>query len=151
MSFQNFLDGLKQKADELKTEVLKFKNRDFLNAAMAGTALISMADGSISSEEKKKMLRFIESHDALSVFSTKEVIESFQNFVSQFEFDKDIGEAKAYEALRQLKNNDAASRLVMRLIISVAASDGNFDADEKHIARKIATELELNAADFELS
>ncbi|MCI0654812.1 MAG: tellurite resistance TerB family protein [Methylococcaceae bacterium] len=150
MSFQNFLSGLKDKMSELKTEALKFKNRDFMNAAMSGAALISMADGEISSEEKKKMIQFIENHDALSVFATPEVIKSFQGFVSQIEFDKDIGEAKAYEALRKLKSNDAASRLVMRMIISIAGSDGNFDDSEKRVARLIANELALNPADFEL-
>ena len=36
MSFSNFLSGLKSKAGELKTEALKYKNKDFLNEAMAG-------------------------------------------------------------------------------------------------------------------
>ena len=151
MSFQNFLDSLKQKAGELKNEVLKFKNRDFLNAAMAGSVLIAMADGVISADEKRKMIRFTENYDALSVFSSKELIESFQNFVAQIEFDKDLGEAKAYEALRKLKSNDAAARLIMRLIIAIAGADGNFDDSEKRVARKIAMELNLNPAEFELT
>ena len=35
MSFDSFLSKLKSKASELKTEALKYKNKDFLNAAMA--------------------------------------------------------------------------------------------------------------------
>lgn len=150
MSFQNFLDNLKQKAGELKTEVLKFKNKDFLNACMAGSVLIAMADGMISSQEKQKMIRFIENYDTLSVFNAKEVIEAFQNFLTQIEFDKDLGEAKSYEAIRKMKNNDEASRLIMRLIVAIAGADGTFDESEKKIARKIAMELKLNPADFEL-
>jgi tellurite resistance protein TerB len=150
MSFQNFLDNLKQKASELKTEVLKFKNKDFLNACMAGSVLIAMADGVISSQEKQKMIRFIENYETLSVFNAKEVIEAFQNFLTQIEFDKDLGEAKSYEAIRKMKNNDEASRLIMRLIIAIAGADGVFDEGEKKIARKIALELKLNPADFEL-
>lgn len=151
MSFQNFFNSLKQKASELKTEALKFKNRDFLNAAVSGSVLVSMADGIISSEEKQKMMRFIENYEALSVFSAKELIDAFQNAVTQIEFDKDLGEAKAYEALRKMKNNDAASRLIMRLIICIAGADGNFDDNEKRVARKIAMELGLNPTEFELT
>lgn len=150
MSFQDFLANVKSKASELKNDILKFKNQNFLSAAMAGSTLISMADGTISSEEKQKMVKFIENYEALSVFTTKEVIKSFQDFVAQLEFDKDIGEAKAYEALRKLKGNDAAARLVMRLIISIAGADGNFDESEKRVARKIAIELGQNPVDFEL-
>lgn len=150
MSFESFLSQLKSKASELKTEAMKFKNKDFLNAAMAGSALIAMADGSITGEEKQKMIKFIESNDALSVFTTSDVIKAFQDFVGQLEFDKDIGEAKAYQALGKMKSNNEAARLLMRMIIAIASSDGNFDANEKKIAVKIAGELGVNPAEFEL-
>ncbi|MEI7994329.1 MAG: tellurite resistance TerB family protein [Methylococcaceae bacterium] len=150
MSFENFLSQLKTKASELKTEALKFKNKDFLNAAMAGSALIAMADGSISSTEKQKMIKFIESNDALSIFTTSDVIKAFQDFVGQLEFDKEIGEAKAYQAIGKMKSNTEASRLLVRMIIAIASSDGNFDHDEKKIAVKIAKELALNPSEFEL-
>ena len=150
MSFDNFLSQLKSKANELKTEALKFKNKDFLNAAMAGSALIAMADGSISSEEKQKMIKFIESNDALSIFTTSDVIKAFQDFVGQLEFDKDIGEAKAYQAIGKMKSNTEASRLLIRMIISIASSDGLFDGDEKKVAVKIAKELAINPSEFEL-
>jgi tellurite resistance protein TerB len=150
MSFETFLSQLKSKANELKTEALKFKNKEFLNAAMAGSALIAMADGNISSEEKQKMIKFIESNDALSIFSTSDVIKAFQDFVGQLEFDKDIGEAKAYEALGKMKSNAQAARLLVRMIIAIASSDGNFDASEKKIANKIAKELAIDPQEFEL-
>ncbi|MDD2659569.1 MAG: tellurite resistance TerB family protein [Methylococcales bacterium] len=150
MSFDSFLSQLKTKANELKTEALKFKNKDFLNAAMAGSALVAMADGSISSEEKQKMIKFIESNDALSIFTTSDVIKAFQDFVGQLEFDKDIGEAKAYQAIGKMKSNSEASRLLVRMIISIASSDGLFDNDEKKVAVKIAKELTLDPSEFEL-
>ena len=150
MSFDNFLSQLKSKASELKTEALKFKNKEFLNAAMAGSALVAMADGSVSSEEKQKMIKFIESHDALSIFTTSDVIKAFQDFVGQLEFDKDIGEAKAYEALAKMKSNAQASRLLIRMIIGIASSDGDFDDTEKTVAIKIAKELGIDPAEFEL-
>jgi tellurite resistance protein TerB len=150
MSFDSFLSQLKSKASELKTEALKYKNKDFLNAAMAGSALVAMADGSVSSEEKQKMIKFIESHDALSIFTTSDVIKAFQDFVGQLEFDKDIGEAKAYEALGKMRSNEQASRLLVRMIIGIASSDGNFDDGEKKVAIRIANELGIDPAEFEL-
>lgn len=150
MSFENFLSQLKSKASELKTEALKFKNKEFLQAAMAGSALIAMADGSISSEEKQKMIKFIESNDSLSIFTTSDVIKAFQDYVSQLEFDKDIGEAKAYQALGRMKSNAEAARLLMRMIIAIASSDGIIDVNERKIAVKVAVELGLSPAEFEL-
>ena len=150
MSFDSFLSSLKSKASELKTEALKYKNKEFLNAAMAGSALIALADGSITSSEKQKMIRFIESNDALSIFTTSDVINAFQEFVSQLEFDRDIGEAKAYQAIGKMKSNTEAARLLVRMIISIASSDDVFDFAEKKIAVKIAKELGVDPAEFEL-
>jgi len=146
----SFFDQLKSKASELKNDLLKYKNKDFLNAAMAGSALIAMADGSISSEEKQKMIRFIEHDDSLSVFSTKDVIAAFQDFVGQIEFDQDIGSAAAYKAIAKMKSDSDAARLLIRMIISIGSADGNFDTDEKKMAGKIARELNLNPAEFDL-
>ncbi len=150
MNFSDFLNDVKTKANELKTQVLKFKNKEFLEAAMAGSALIAMADGKISSEEKQKMIKFIETHDALSIFTTSDVIKAFQDFVGQIEFDKDIGEAKAYLALGKMKTNAEAGRLLIRMMIAIASSDGDFDAQEQVVAAKIAKELALNPAEFGL-
>jgi tellurite resistance protein TerB len=150
MNFSDFLNDVKTKAGELKTQALKFKNKEFLEAAMAGSALIAMADGKISSEEKQKMIKFIENHDALSIFTTSDVIKAFQDFVGQIEFDKDIGEAKAFLALGKMKSNAEAGRLLIRMMIAIASSDGDFDLQEQAVAAKIAKELALNPAEFGL-
>jgi tellurite resistance protein TerB len=117
---------------------------------MAGSALIAMADGTITPEEKQKMIKFIESHDALSIFTTMDVVNAFQNFVGQLQFDKDIGEAKAFEALKKMESNAAAARLIIRMVVSIAGSDGNFDEHEKKMAARIAKELGLDPAEFDL-
>lgn len=150
MSIENFFNSIKNKASELKTEALKFKNKDFLNATMAGSALIAMADGVISPEEKQKMIKFIENHDALSIFSTTDVVNAFQTYVNQLQFDKDIGEAKAFEALKKMESNTTAARLIIRMVISIAGSDGDFDEHEKAMALRIAKELSLDPSEFNL-
>ncbi|MBU2712497.1 tellurite resistance TerB family protein [Zooshikella harenae] len=148
--FSNFLNSLKEKANELKDDVMKFKSKNFLNAATGGAALIALADGTIQAEEKQKMIKFIESNEALKVFKTTEVVSSFTDHINNLEFDKDIGESKAFEALNKLRSNEVACRTVMRLIIAIASSDGDFDDNEKSVAKKIAVELGLNPAEFEL-
>ncbi len=49
-----------------------------------------------------------------------------------------------------MKSNSAAARLLIRMIISIASSDGLFDNDEKKVAVKIAKELGINPSEFEL-
>lgn len=150
MGLQDLMTGLKEKVSELKTEALKFKNKNFLHAAMAGSALLALADGDISPEEKRKMVKFIENYEPLSVFKMADIISTFGEYVDQLEFDNDLGEAKAFEAIGKMKDNNQAARLIMRLVIAIGAADGNFDEYEKTMARRIAIELGLNVAEFEL-
>ncbi len=144
------LSGLMAKASELKNDVLKFKSKDFLHAALGGSALVIMADGTIDANEKLKMMRFIENNEALSVYDTSEVLRVWKDYVETLELDQDIGRAKALGAIGKIKGKADQARLVMRMVIAIGASDGDFDADEKRVASSVAKELGLDSAEFDL-
>ena len=63
--------------DKLSAEVSKFKNREFMEAVVSGCALVAAADGNISSDEKQKMVGFIQNSNELKAFDVKDVIMSF--------------------------------------------------------------------------
>ncbi len=52
-TFKNWLNTTKK---DLGDQVKKFKNKDFMEAVVAGCALVAFADGTISPEEKSKMV-----------------------------------------------------------------------------------------------
>jgi len=124
------LEWLKQRYNEvtanLKTEVTKFKNKSFLEAVVAGCALVAHADGVVRPEEKQKMMGFLRNSDVLSVFSVEEVIGIFDKYAKQFEFDHQIGQASALQVVAKLKGKDAEARLMVRVCCAIGAADGNF-------------------------
>jgi tellurite resistance protein TerB len=148
------LEWLKQRYSEvtanLKTEVSKFKNKSFLEAVVAGCALVAHADGVVKPEEKQKMMGFLRNSEVLSVFDVQEVIAIFDKYSKQFEFDHQIGQASALQVVSKLKGKDAEARLMVRVCCAIGAADGNFDNDEKAVVSKICTELGLNPKDFDL-
>ena len=146
-----FLQQARNKLSDLKNEALKYKSKDFLNAALGGSALVIMADGRIDSQEKIKMMAFIENHEALSIYDTSEVVKTWKNYIDTLEMDSDIGSAKAMTALGKIKGKQEQAKLVLRMVCSIGAADGDFDADEKRVAAQIATELGLDPAEFDLS
>jgi tellurite resistance protein TerB len=105
------LEWLKQRYSEvtanLKTEVSKFKNKSFLEAVVAGCALVAHADGVVKPEEKQKMMGFLRNSEVLSVFDVQEVIAIFDKYSKQFEFDHQIGQASALQVVGKLKGKDA--------------------------------------------
>ena len=148
------LDWLKTNAsaarDKLASEVTKFKNKDFMDAVVAGCALVAAADGDISAEEKKKMAGFIQNSRELKVFDFKDVIQSFQDTCAQFEFDPEIGRAEALKTVGKIKKKEDAARLLVRVCCAIGGADGDFDEKERQVCRTLCHELGLNPADFDL-
>ncbi len=146
----NFLKKTKEKLGELKNDALKYKSKNFLEAALGGSALIAMADGTIDASEKTKMMAFIENHEVLSIYDSSEVVKTWKNFIDTLELDNDIGTAKAMSAIGKMKGKNEQARLVLRMVCAIAAADGDFDQDERKVAAKIAQELGLDPAEFDL-
>ncbi|SFP89383.1 tellurite resistance protein TerB [Nitrosomonas cryotolerans] len=146
----NFLQQARSKLSELKNDALKYKSKEFLNAALGGSALVILADGKIDPQEKVKMMAFIENHEALSIYDTSEVVKTWKDYIDTLEMDADIGGAKAMAALGKIKGKDDQARLVLRMVCAIGAADGDFDADERRVAAKIALELGLDPAEFDL-
>ncbi len=148
------LDWLKKNTaaarEALATEMTKFRNRDFMDAVVAGCALVASADGSISSTEKQKMTGFIQNSNELKVFDLNDVIKSFNDICSKFEFDAEIGRAEALRIVGKLRGKEDAARLLVRVCCAIGSSDGDFDDSEQAMCRTICTELGLNPADFAL-
>ncbi|WP_159565409.1 tellurite resistance TerB family protein [Budvicia diplopodorum] len=136
--------------DTLNKEIGKFKNRTFMEATVAGCALVAAADGNVSGEEKQKMAAFIKNSEELKVFDMPDVIAFFNKTISSFEFDHSIGEAEALKTVGKLRSNVDAARLMIRVCIAIGASDGNFDESEQKVVRQMAKELNLDPSDFGL-
>lgn len=150
----SFFDSIKKfgtdARQKLSGEVTKYKNKDFLNAVVAGCALVAAADGSISSAEKQKMIGFIQCSDELKVFELDTVVAAFNNVVSKFEFDFSVGKAEALKTIAKIKPDAAAARLMIRVCCVIGASDGSFDKDEKAVVITMCQELGLNPSEFDL-
>jgi len=146
----DFIQKARNKFDELKNDVQKFRSKEFLHAALGGSALVILADGEVTADEKKKMIAFIENHEALKVYDTSEVLKVWKDYMGTLELDADVGEAKVMTALGKIKGKKDQARLILRMVCSIGAVDGNFDEDEKRVAAKIAREVGLDPKEFEL-
>ncbi len=149
------LEWLKGKYNEvsssLRNEVSKIKNKQFLESVIAGTVVVAYADGSVSSEEKTKLMEFIRNNDVLSVYDTDIVISTFNKYMAKYEFDRSIGEMECLSIVGKLKSKETEARLLVRVCCAISAADDNFDENEKKAVRSICVELGLNPADFDLT
>lgn len=149
----SFTDWLKRNVTEaretLNAEITKFKSKDFLEAVVAGCAMVAFADGVISPQEKQKMMGYMKSSDQLKVFNQNDVIKIFQKYVEKFEFDPAIGTGEAMQVIGKFRDKPQA-QLVVRVCCAIGAADGDFDPSEKEVVRRMCSELGLSPADFGL-
>lgn len=134
----------------LVDEVKKVKNKEFLEAVMAGCAMVSAADGTISSDEKQKMVAFIKQNDALKVYDINDAIKIFTSYSSKFDFDSQIGKGECLQSISKLKKKPDQGRLMIRVCCAIGKSDGNFDKEEMKVVTEICNELGFQPSDFGL-
>lgn len=150
MSFTEwFKKNVNDAREALSTEITKFKSRDFLEAVVAGCALVAYADGNVSSQEKQKMMGYLRASEQLKVYDQNDVIKLFQKYVEKFEFDSTIGTGEVMQAVGKFRGKPQA-QLIIRVCCAIGGADGDFDAQERAAVRKMASELGLNPADFSL-
>lgn len=135
---------------KMADEMTKYRNRDFMEAVVAGCAIVAAADGTVSADEKQKMIGYMQSSDELKVFEMEDVIASFNEIVGKFDFDATIGKGEALRKIAKIKGKDGADRLLVRVCCAIGAADGDFDDQERAAVVGICTELDLTPADFDL-
>ncbi|MCP4105978.1 MAG: tellurite resistance TerB family protein [Desulfobacteraceae bacterium] len=142
------LDWLKNKTTNMTEEVKRFKNKNFMDAVVAGCAMVAFADGIVKPEEKAKMAGFIQRNEALNTFDMSKVIEAFEKYVKGFEFDGLIGKGEALKAIGKIKKSSEEARLLVRVCCAIGAADGDFDQDEQNVVKEICQELGLEPSEF---
>ena len=148
--FNKIKNAVSAGQSELASQVSRFKNRKFMEGTVAVCACISMASNGASAEEKQKMVGFIQQSKDLAVFDVQEVITFFNELATGFEFDIDIGKGEAMKYVMRLKDQPDAAQLALRVGIAVAKSDGDFDDQEKAIAREICQALGFSTDEYHL-
>lgn len=135
----NLIEGIK-----------KYKTKSFMEAVIAGCAMIAYADGLLQSEEIAKLMDYFRIDERLRLFDTTQVLETFNNFIGDFEFDLRLGKEKALRAIRKINKNPEEARLLILVCCAIGKSDGFFSESEKKAIREICMILGLNPAEFNL-
>lgn len=148
--FDNIRNAVAAGGEKIASGIGRFRNRAFLEGVVGGAVLIASADGHIDPEEKTKLLNFIKASSDLDCFNPSDVAEIFGKIEKLISFDADSGKAEAFRLLGKLRDNPEQARMAARACIAIAGADGNFDDEEKAMARQICKELGINPEDFGL-
>lgn len=134
----------------LMTNISKFQNAEFSNAAMAICGMIASADGNVSGQEKGKIATLITQNEMLKIFPVTELKKKFDHYCDKMAADYDFGKVEAIQAISKLRNKPDQARAVIQIGIIIGGADGNFDSDEKRAVREACLAVGINPSEFDL-
>jgi len=118
-------------------------------ALVSACALVAHADGWVTPEERRRVSERMRTLQALSVFGVEDVLQAFEDAVEMLERDPEAV-AIAEDAVRRVKTQTEAARLVVAAACAVADADGDFDAEERIVLVRLCGLLGLSAQDLKL-
>ncbi|MFG1332063.1 TerB family tellurite resistance protein [Xanthobacter autotrophicus] len=127
------------------------KNRDFLEAVCAASALVAYADGSIDDSERTKAVRILTSHQTLGKMYQQSEIEQVADTMFKRAKEASGRQALARE-LDDIKGREGGAQMaedVYLVATDVAHADGNVDPAEVAMLDKIARRLDVDPAKFD--
>ncbi len=124
------------------------RERRFLDAAMAASALVATADGEISLAELLSRDEVLTRVDALQAFDSNQAVDSFRGFVDAIEADAEAGAAQALAAVGAFGDEPELAHMLLRASVAIAKADSDFSAEEQAIIDRICEALGCEVVDF---
>jgi tellurite resistance protein TerB len=145
----SFMDKIKEFAEDAKTQFNKYNNRTMMKGTMSALAMIVDANGAVKDEEMQTVTQLVMRDEDLKCYDFAEMMKVFKDVHSQFEINKYAGEGVALANIGKITDK-AAGRILVGKVCAIAASDGDFDENEKDSARKICNTLTIHPGEFDL-
>lgn len=129
--------------EALKRELARYRQRPFLDALMAGCALVATADGAISLSERSRVDRIVESLRELDIFDPHEAVNRFNEYAEDIAADAERGRRDILLAIGEHAGDEGHARLLLRACIAVSLADDDLRPEEHARIADICDALDL--------
>ena len=117
--------------DGLNERIARHKNRDFLKAAMAASALAAQADGTVTLSERYRIDEILARLERLRIYDPHKAVQILDAFLTELRNNGEVAERVLLGKLRRIAEDQKAAELIVRIALSVSRSDGKFSALER--------------------
>jgi tellurite resistance protein len=130
----------------LAEKIERHHNKPFLEAMMAATALLALADEDIAISERLALDYILENVKELRVFDVLQAVNLFQDYGEDIQRDFNKAKAKILETVANLSEDQQKATLLVRAAILMAKADGDFSEPEQKILDELCRVLCLESA-----
>ena len=135
-------------SDLIHDRVERYRDRNFLKAAMAASALTAFADGSVSVSERFKVEQILERLERLRIYDVQKAVEKFEAYVSELEDNTEAAEMVLLGKLKRMAADREAADLIARIAIEISYADTYFNRAERMQFEAICGALDLEAKSY---
>jgi len=145
-----FMDKIREIQAGAMKQYSKLANKTLMEATMAGLALVTNANGVVKDEEMQLMIGLISRDEDLKVYDVSEMISVFKKRMEGFQLSPIVGQAECLAEVGKLKKKNDQSMVLIGKCCAIGSADGDFDANEKAIVKKMCDVLGINTGQFDL-
>ena len=124
-------------------------HRNFLEATMAASALVAMADGVLHPAERDMLDTLRERVDGLPAFETETAAEYYRDYLDALAADSRSGRDRVLTAVGKIAGDAGAAPLVIQVCLSVAVADRTVRQSEYAAICELSNKLGLDLRDLE--
>lgn len=129
----------------LAEKIERHRNKPFLEAMMAATALLALADEEIAISERLGLDYILENVKELKVFDVHQAVNLFQDYGKEIQRDFNKTKEKVLETVAKLSGDEQRATLLLRASILMAKADGDFSEPEQKILDELCRVLCLES------
>ncbi len=134
----------------LKRRSARQRDRRFLEATMAASALVAYADGQVCFNERMRLDQILNHLRELRAFEVHEAINHFNRVIEDLKSEPEEGHARALESIELLSQDKVAARLMVRAACHLCVADGVFTEAEQEQVAELCVLLDISPEDCEL-
>ena len=130
----------------LADELHRFRNRHFLEAAMAASALLALADEEVLISERLALDYVLENVGELKIFDVHKAVDMFRDHVEAIQRDNVAGRERVSKALARFSGDEHAAHVLINACVFIAKADGDFSEQEKQVVTELCRVLRMDAS-----
>ncbi len=132
---------------KLKTDIERFRDRSFLKAAMAVSAVTALADGDISLEERYRIDAILEREPVLKTFNAGKAISIFNDYVHALRTEPERSRRILMAKIERMAVKPRRARTLMRVSWLIIAADDHVEPGETAAFEELCAALSLDPED----
>jgi tellurite resistance protein TerB len=134
----------------LRGELQRFRNRRFLDAAMAAAAYLALADEKVKFSERLALDYVLETMNELKIFDVHKAVDLFRNYAEAIQHDRQAGRDRVFRAVGKFACDQDGATLLLKACLFIAKADGVLSEAEGAVLEELCRLLRVNSSDLEM-